>query len=491
MQRAISECSFAHPGSAPSTITATLSAFRVQAAYHRRASHPLRTTVRPMPKGVLSATRTGCHFPRRLGEHVTSWVHGAVTACIIVGSSFISVTAWASPEADGRTGLQLARKGECVEALPLLEAAEGSRHRPETAVALADCYVKLGALLNAKVLYDVVALETLERSHTRGDRNAMASVRKKLKDVEARIPTLAFTIPTEYRDVVVKVNDDVVENPSDPHPFDPDDDLVITISAKDQQTRKETITLAEREHRVFTVELDKPKQAPAPVASNELRNFIGVNYRGYIIPSFLTNIFGEGGRTFVAPGAGISYTRASGAYDLTFTVDYAAFSMGPTPFKPYDTPDTEYEILQSDLASLHATLELRWNKPLDARKRVRLRIGGGLGFGVMAFGSLYRTQAYPASLRPGDPYTYLPCQGPNNPAGSYRYCNELDKDAKRYPGYAEPSWFAGGIRPTIYPWVALPIIGMSFQPTNRVAIDIDVAPSIAGLFTSAGMRVGF
>jgi hypothetical protein len=93
--------------------------------------------------------------------------------------------------------LALARKGECVEAMPLLESAEGANHRPETAVALADCYVQLGALLNAKVLYDVVALETPERSHTRADRNAIASVRKKLKDVETRIPTLAFTIPAE------------------------------------------------------------------------------------------------------------------------------------------------------------------------------------------------------------------------------------------------------------------------------------------------------
>ena len=319
----------------------------------------------------------------------------------------------------------------------------------------------------------------------------MASVRKKLKDVEARIPTLAFTVPAEYRDVVIKVNDDAIDNPSDPHPFDPDDDLVLTISAKDRKTRKETITLAEREHRVFNVELDKATATQAPVASTELRNFLGANYRGYLIPGFLTNIFGEGGRTFVAPGAGISYTRVSADFDLTFSVDYTAFSMGPTPFKPYGTPDTEYEILESDLASLHATLELRWNKPLDERKRVRLRIGGGLGFGVMAFGNLYRTQAYPSSLVPGDPYTYLPCAGPNNPAGSYRYCNQLDKDANRYGGYAEPSWFAGGIRPTIYPWIALPIVGLSFRPSERVAIDIEVAPSIAGLFTSAGVRVGF
>lgn len=490
MQPPISVCDLQLRVSTHSTITATLSALRVEAAYHRDASYLLRTTVRSMPKGVLHAARIRCCDPHPSGQNVRSWIRIGLATSIVVKTLLTTSTAAASPEGDARKGLALARKGDCVEALPLLESAEGARHRPETAVALADCYVKLGALTNAKVLYDVVALETPERSHTRADRNALASARKKLKDVEARIPTLAFTIPAEYRDVVLKVNGDVIDNPTDPHPFDPDDDLVITISAKDRKTRQETITLAERERRVFSVELDKAGAAPTP-ASKEPRHFLGANYRGYIVPSFLTNIFGEGGRTFVVPGAGISYTRVTGALEVTFSADYASFHMGPTPFKPFDTPDTEYEIVESDLASLHATVELRWSKPLDAQQRIRLRIGGGVGIGVMPFGNLYRTQAYPASLVPGDPYTYLPCQAPNDPPGSFRYCNQLDKDADRYPGYTEPSMFNGGVRPILYPWVALPIVGLSFRPTARVAIDVDIAPSIAGLFTSAGVRVGF
>ncbi len=443
-----------------------------------------------MPKGLANASkprRTGLFRLSHLAPHGLRFgISVGVVTAVLSGST----VAVASPEADGRKGLALARKGNCVEALPLLETAEAARHRPETAVALADCYVKLGALQNAKVLYDVVAVETPERSHSRADRNAMASVRKKLKDLEPRIPTLVFTIPAEYADVVVKVNDDVVDNPTEPHPYDPNDDLLLTISAKGHVPHTEKIALAERERRVFEVKLEKAKPK-APPPSKEPRNYLGANYRGYILPRFLTGFFGEGGQTFVAPGAGLTFTRVSGEFDLTFSVDYASFSLGPTPFKPSDTPDTEYEIIESSLASLHATLELHWNKPLDAKKRVRLRIGGGLGFGVMGFGELYRTQAYPASFVPGDPYTYLPCQGPNNPGGSFRYCNQLDKDATRYPGYTEPSWFNGGVRPTIYPWFALPIIGLSFRPTPRIAIDLDVAPSIAGILTSAGMRVGF
>jgi hypothetical protein len=134
---------------------------------------------------------------------------------------------------------------------------------------------------------------------------------------------------------------------------------------------------------------------------------------------------------------------------------------------------------------------MRWNIPLDARQRIFFRIGVGIGVGWTFAGNIVRTQAYPTSLVPGDPYTYQPCQGPNNPRGSFRYCNQLRDDAKHYGGYAEPSWFKGGFRPLVYPWIALPIVGMSFRPTPRVAIDVDIAPSIAGLFTSAGVRVAF
>ncbi|MBK9265066.1 MAG: hypothetical protein IPM54_35465 [Polyangiaceae bacterium] len=443
-----------------------------------------------MPQGVVNALGIGpkgtSAIERSVRSCLRTWAALAIAASLFSTSSEAS----ASPESDARQGMALARKGNCVEALPLLESAEGARHKPETAVGLADCYVELGALLNAKVLYDVVAVETPERSHSRADRAALASVRKKLKDLEARIPTLAFEVPADYRDVVIKVNDETLEKPSEPRAFDPNDDIVVTISAKDRKTRKETITLAEKERRVIKVELDVAKgvQAPAPT---EPRTYFGAAYRGYVIPKFLTNIFGEGGRSFVAPGTGISITRASGQLDLTFSLDFAAFFLSATPFKPNGTPDTEYEIIESDLSALHATFDVRWNIPLDAKKRVRFRIGAGVGIGFMPFGDLYRTQAYPQSFVPGDPYTYLPCRGPNDPGGSYRYCNQLDKDADHYGGYTEPSWFAGGVRPLVYPWIALPIVGMSFRPTPRVAIDVDIAPSIAGLFTSAGVRVGF
>src|SRR5690606_41379511 len=56
--------------------------------------------------------------------------------------------------------------------------------------------------------------------------------------------------------------------------------------------------------------------------------------RGFVIPKFVMNIVGDGGRTVVAPGGVVSVTRPSGDLDLVFSLGYALFLMPPTPFKP-------------------------------------------------------------------------------------------------------------------------------------------------------------
>ena len=73
--------------------------------------------------------------------------------------------------------------------------------------------------------------------------------------------------------------------------------------------------------------------------------------------------------------------------------------------------------------------------------------------------------------------------------GTFTYCNALDKDAAHYPGYTEPDWFHGGIRPSIFPWLVLPQVGLTFHPSRTVAIDLDTGISLSGILTSLGFRV--
>jgi hypothetical protein len=131
-----------------------------------------------------------------------------------------------------------------------------------------------------------------------------------------------------------------------------------------------------------------------------------------------------------------------------------------------------------------------WTFPFDAAHVASFRIGGAAGVGWMFLGDMTRVQLYPADGRPGDPWTYKRCQGPNNPFGTFRYCNALDKDATHYPGYTEPNWFRHGLRPLVFPWLVIPQLGLSFRPARRFAIDLDAGASVSGITTSVGIRVG-
>ena len=444
-----------------------------------------------MPKRRTSAARRDGRTGDRPGP---TWFRCLLAAGLAAAAGFSAAPAHAGPgDAQAQRGIALARKGECGDAVPLLEEAEGIRHRPETAVALASCYEMAAELLQASALYGVVAEEPPDRTHTRGDRAAIQIAKKKLRDVEARIPTLTFVLPKGYEGVVVTIDGEPVEPPTEPQKVDPGDELAVVMKAKGRKDRKETITLEERERRVVTLDLAPLGSTvePAPlVPSKEPRLWLGASYRGYVIPRFAMNIFGDGGRSMIAPGGALSLVRSSGQLDISFSLGYAAFFLSPTPFKPRGTPDTEYEIIQADLSALQASFELVWNIPLDARQRFRFRIGGGVGIGYTFMGELYRTQAYAPGFVPGDPYTYKPCTAPSDPPGSFRYCNQLDKDADHYGGYAEPSWFSGGARPLVYPWIVLPMLGLSFRPTPRVSIDLEIAPTLSGLLTGLGVRLG-
>ena len=64
----------------------------------------------------------------------------------------------------------------------------------------------------------------------------------------------------------------------------------------------------------------------------------------------------------------------------------------------------------------------------------------------------------------------------------------LDKDASHYDNFAKPDWFHGGIRPLVYPWLVLPELGITWRPTNRVAIDLEAGASLSGILTGLGLR---
>lgn len=397
------------------------------------------------------------------------------------------------PEWAAARGLALARKGDCVAATPLLEEAELARHRPSTASALAGCYVALGDLLGGAALYHAIAEEEPQRGWTVADRRAAQDAKKKAAEIDARIPTITLSISEAYEDLDVLINGSSWTDPLAPKQVPPDTEVEIEAQARDTEVFTTKLVLAEGERRVLELRLPrkvKPKPPKKPAVPEGPSTWIGARFRGFLMPKFLVNTVYDSGATLFAPGGGLTLSTRAGDATLVFSAAYANYRVPEMPIKPVGTPDTEYEIVESDLQAVFATIDILWNRQLDDAGRWSVRLGLGVGAGWFFYGNLYRSQAYPTTTSGSDPYLYAKCRAPNNPPGSFRYCNQLDADADHYPGYTEPSWFQGGKLPTVFPFLAIPEIGLSWTPTPKVGIDLEVAATVSGLMMGLGFRYG-
>jgi len=426
--------------------------------------------------------------------------------------------------------MTLAKEGDCVQAIPLLEQAERIRHRPGSAVTLGDCYVQVSELLRASEIYNRVSKETPGQDWSRVDVTAFRATKKKALEIDARIPTLRFEPAEEYEDLAIEVAGHPVKDLKVPMQVAPDVSLSIVARAKGRRPYADKIILNEGERRKVALKLEPegesapgasapgsgpntlagpydglgppagsgsapgpspgsgPSTGPEPARAAPPGTWIGVHYRGAIIPSFVFHIFAEGAKSVFVPGVGATLTMPAGDAEMVISVGYLNYAMSDTPFKPKGGPDTDWEIVSSDMQALQATVNLRWSLPLDAAGKWTFKLGGGIGVGWVFTGDIHRVQAYPKDGKPGDPYTYLKCKGPNNPPGTFRYCNALDKDATHYGDYVEPSWFEKGYKPLIFPWVVLPEVELAWKVAPRVVVDAGLGASLSGIVTELGVR---
>jgi hypothetical protein len=412
-----------------------------------------------------------------------------VGAALLAPAPALAQAGKLSPEA--KEGLALAKDGDCVAAVPKLEKAEVARHRPLTARALGACHVALGELLLAYEILSALAAEMPEASWTKDDKKAHSQAKSEALAVDLRIPRVVVRVEPAVEATVVVAGAE--RDPTNPIRVAPDEKTEIAVSAPGFLTETVTVLLAESDEREVVVTLRPasakgpvpPKAAPAP--ARDVEHWLGFGVRGIVMPQFLVGAAGEGGRTFFFPGGEVRYSARLASVDVEPSLAIMSYGTGTFPFKSSGTPDTEWELVESDLLAMNLALDVLYRVPLTDSGSVEFRIGAGFGIGWAFFGEVYRWQSYPEDLQPGDPADYKKCKAPNDPPGSFRYCNQLDKDADRY-GAAEPWWGDGGVRPTVYPWISLPQLGFAFRPAESTILDVQVGLTPIGLFSQLGAR---
>ncbi len=428
------------------------------------------------------------------------WRALAASASIVAALLTFGHAGAAAPNPLGKAakrGLELAKAGDCVAAVPELERAELEEHRPATAAALGGCHVALGEIVLAHEIFSALAAEKPSPSWDAADKGAASKASKTALELDARIPKVTLDIAPADAPVEVTVGGARAKDPRAELRVPPDEKIEVVVTAAGFEPATLTVLLAEGERKRLDVTLVRvdgepapPKlpPKPSPPAEDPLpKHWLGARFRGLFVPNFVMNIVAEGGTNTYLPGVGVTYTARLGVVDLEPSITFTSYNLGPTPFKPRDTPDTEWEIVESDLWGAVAALDVLYRVPLSPV--VELRIGAGFGVGWAFAGDLYRWQSYPEDGQPGDPSTYQKCNGPNDPPGTFRYCNQLDKDAERYGG-PDASWGDGGARPIVYPWLAIPQVGFAMRPVPEVAIDVELGVTLNGFLTGAGVRFG-
>ena len=213
--------------------------------------------------------------------------------------------------------------------------------------------------------------------------------------------------------------------------------------------------------------------------------FVGLRYRGIIVPKFMMNLFGDGGTTVYVHSFGPEFAIRKDAFEYNFGLWYAAYSMSPTAFKASTDTAQAWEIVESEIKALYLTADFLWSH--DFSPEFAFHYGLGAGFGIV-FGDLFRTQAWPGPNNSGNPNTgegFVKCPG-QDPTNTNGYCGT---DNNHYGDYTEASWADGGSKPIVFPWLVLQT-GLRYKPHRNFVSRLDAGFGTSGFFVGIGADYG-
>lgn len=216
--------------------------------------------------------------------------------------------------------------------------------------------------------------------------------------------------------------------------------------------------------------------------------FVGLRYRGVVIPGFLLNMFVDEGKTIWTNQIGVEFEIRKSGFSLIPALTYNELGTGDILFKQKGVKDIpgNYSVVNSSMKVLFASADLLWSSKLS--KNVDFEYGAGFGIGAV-FGSLQNDWVQQDPNGPlhaeGNGKNYARCDVVK---GAGTGCNPADhqnSQVNKVGGYTEPSWFDGGAKPVLFPWISVPQIGLRFKPHKNFVGRLGV-----GLALSQGIWFG-
>jgi hypothetical protein len=224
--------------------------------------------------------------------------------------------------------------------------------------------------------------------------------------------------------------------------------------------------------------------------------FIGLRYRGTVIPKFMVNLFVDEGSTFYSNHVGAELDIRKDNHSTVLSLGYTGFGFGDTLFfqKGKDQTPNNFSIVSSSLWGLFLGLDELWSVPIDQSHHWDFEYGFGVGLGFI-FGSLTNDWVYQTSDKTGiqastTGFYYAKCPGPGstlppNNSGAPNPCdpaNHSNAQQTKTNNYQEPNWFGGGSIPVIFPQIYFPHIGLRYKPVKEFQARLGLGFSLTGFW---------
>jgi hypothetical protein len=220
--------------------------------------------------------------------------------------------------------------------------------------------------------------------------------------------------------------------------------------------------------------------------------FIGLRYRGNIVPRFMINLFVDEGKTVYSNTIGIELDLRKDGFSLIPALSYTELGTGDILFKEKNSTDIagNYSLVNSGMKVLYATADLLWSTPMG--KNVSFEYGAGFGLGVV-FGDLVNNwvQADPnGQLQAENGQRFSRCQVVGPPGTGCNRADHQNSDVDKVADYNEKSWLDGGSKPVLFPWIAVPQIGIRYKPIKQFVGRLGLGFSLTGFWFGLSGQYG-
>jgi hypothetical protein len=212
--------------------------------------------------------------------------------------------------------------------------------------------------------------------------------------------------------------------------------------------------------------------------------FIGARYRGNIIPQFMLNLFVDEGATIYSNNFAIELDMRKDGFSLIPAIGFTEYGTGgDILFKEKGSKDIagNYSFVNSSMKALYLTADLLWSAKINKNFDFEYGAGFGLGivFGDLANNWVYEDPAGPLSGSNGKHYSK--CQT----GGTQPGCNAAEHkntDTLKVGNYTEPSWFSGGSKPVLFPWISIPQVGLRYKPVKNFEARLGMGFGLTGFW---------